>query len=519
MNRRALAAVAVLTSWVAGLGLLVRRELFTPDLQRFAEAGMRVTPSATFYAVHQAGRHIGFASSSVDTTSDGVQVVDYLVADLPAGGRVHRASARTTVRLSRGLRLQGFVVQVEGAQGSVGATGTVDGDSVVILAVRTGDAPADTQRIPVQGPILLPTLVPLAVALSAEPEVGREYQLPLFDPTTMAPRTVPVRLEAESLFVVNDSAVFDTAARRWVGVLPDTVRAWHVAPGDRGIFSGWVDAQGRVVQATQAGMLTLRRVPYELAFENWQLQKRDGGAPPPGTDEDVLETTAIAAAITRKEPLAALTVRLRGVSLEGFDLRSPRQALTGDTLRVTREDAAHLEPGYRLGDHPAMPGIARGVRNPYLGAEPLIESTDPAILDLAFRLRDGTTDPAVFAMRVNRWVRDSLAKRPTIGVPSARAVLQSRAGDCNEHTQLYVALARAGRLPARAVAGLVYVNGKFHYHAWPEVWLRGWVAVDPTLGQFPADASHLRFVVGGLGRQAELLRLIGNLEVDVLAAE
>jgi len=40
--------------------------------------------------------------------------------------------------------------------------------------------------------------------------------------------------------------------------------------------------------------------------------------------------------------------------------------------------------------------------------------------------------------------------------------------------------------------------------------------VDPTFGQFPADAAHLRFIIGGLTRQADLLRLIGQLEIDVI---
>ena len=102
-------------------------------------------------------------------------------------------------------------------------------------------------------------------------------------------------------------------------------------------------------------------------------------------------------------------------------------------------------------------------------------------------------------------------------MPNALQVLRSRTGDCNEHTQLFVALARSVGLPARIASGLAYVDGKFYYHAWPEVLLRDWVAVDPTFGQFPADAAHLRFVVGGLGRQTELLRLMGNLRIDVLA--
>jgi transglutaminase-like putative cysteine protease len=67
--------------------------------------------------------------------------------------------------------------------------------------------------------------------------------------------------------------------------------------------------------------------------------------------------------------------------------------------------------------------------------------------------------------------------------------------------------------------GLVYVNGAFYYHAWPEVWLGRWVAVDPTFGQTPADAAHIRFLVGGLAEQVELLRLIGRLDIDVVDPE
>ena len=37
-------------------------------------------------------------------------------------------------------------------------------------------------------------------------------------------------------------------------------------------------------------------------------------------------------------------------------------------------------------------------------------------------------------------------------------------------------------------------------------------------GQFPADASHIRFTIGGLAKQAELLRLMGTLKIDVLSS-
>jgi transglutaminase-like putative cysteine protease len=95
-------------------------------------------------------------------------------------------------------------------------------------------------------------------------------------------------------------------------------------------------------------------------------------------------------------------------------------------------------------------------------------------------------------------------------------VLAERAGDCNEFTTLFVALARASGLPARTVSGLIYLGGRFYYHAWPEVYLNDWVAVDPTFDQFPADAAHLRIAVGGLARQVELIPRIGRLKLEVL---
>jgi transglutaminase-like putative cysteine protease len=90
---------------------------------------------------------------------------------------------------------------------------------------------------------------------------------------------------------------------------------------------------------------------------------------------------------------------------------------------------------------------------------------------------------------------------------------------------LYVALARAAGIPARIATGLTFVRGAFYYHAWPEVFIeespgRGtWLPVDPTLNQFPADATHFRLARGGLESQAAILPLIGRLKIAVLDLE
>jgi transglutaminase-like putative cysteine protease len=117
---------------------------------------------------------------------------------------------------------------------------------------------------------------------------------------------------------------------------------------------------------------------------------------------------------------------------------------------------------------------------------------------------------------LNEWVYTTLEKKPVVSIPSALEILEQRAGDCNEHTTLFTALARAVGIPTRMAGGIVYMDDGFYYHAWPEVWLGQWTAIDPTFNQFPADATHIRFVIGNLDQQTEIMRLVGKLKVDVL---
>ncbi len=517
MKPRVIAAIVILAGWFTGVGMMFRREYFRPHIERLAEAALRVTPGAVFYAVMLGDKQIGFASSTVDTAATMIEQRDYLVADIEAAGQTHRATARTNVILTRTLRVRSFEAELDADQAPVKVTGSVSGDTLLsyVLNPVPGQR-GDTQHLKIGGPILLPTLVPLAVALESRPKVGRSYVLPLFDPVTMAPRDVRIVVQAETVFVVNDSSVLDSATGVWRGVLPDTVRAWRVAPETvGGAAASWVDAQGRVVASRQMGF-ELRRMPYEVAFENWRREvdiaaKAARKAPTVAPGRDILEATAIASNKRLTSRVPRLRVKLSGASLAGYDLDGGRQRFHGDTLEVTREGMEALAPRYV----PILNAAERS-RVADLKQEPFLEVNHREIVELAERLSSRTRDPRIIAERINRWVYDSVRKEVTVGIPSALHVLRTRVGDCNEHTQLFVALARAAGIPARVAAGLVYLDGKFYYHAWPEVMLRGWVAADPTFGQFPADASHLRIVTGGLARQAELLRLVGNLRIQVL---
>jgi transglutaminase-like putative cysteine protease len=502
---RALTGGAIIVAWIVGLAFLIHRTYFRPQLERLAEGAGRVAPGAVYYGVMQGDRQVGFASSTIDTTQGSIIVTDYLVADLPVGGKSRRTTARTNVRLSRTLHMRTFDFSLEGEGAPIRAGGRIDGDSVMVFAIGTGAGAVDSQRVALTGPVFLPTLVPLAAAITARPKVGKHYVIPVLDPARLAPSDVRIDVRAESLIVVHDSSAYDSTTGRWHGVLPDTIRSWWLSADSGRGFSGWIDEQGHVMAMSQLGF-ELRRMPYEVAFENW---RNDTTRAAVTDDRDLLETTAIAANKRMTARIDGLRVRLTGVPLDGFDLNGQRQRLSGDTLVVIPQPEGSLLAGRQIPYRDRDASTAQ--------AEPLIQSNNPQIVKLAQRIRAGERDPEIVARRINQWVHDSISDRVTFGVPSALQVLASRTGDCNEHTQLFVALARSVGIPSRVAAGLAYVDGKFYYHAWPEILLRDWVPVDPTFGQFPADAAHLRFVIGGIARQTELLRLMGTLKIDVIS--
>ena len=237
-----------------------------------------------------------------------------------------------------------------------------------------------------------------------------------------------------------------------------------------------------------------------------------------GMQEDMLSASAVVPVIparmriTEPRDVTRLRMRVQNADLSSPDLQGAGQSVTGDVIELV--DARGLTATAADTD------LQR-----YLAPEPFIESDAPEIRAAAERMVRGVTGVRARAERLMREVNQLVEKKPTVSLPSALEVLRTKVGDCNEHTVLFVALARAQGIPARINVGLVYVRGAFYYHAWPEVYLdegngRGlWLPVDPTFNQFPADATHVRLARGGLDKQTAILPLIGRVKMTVLQVD
>jgi hypothetical protein len=508
--RRVVLAWGILVLWLGTVGWQVRREYFQPELARLAEAAVAgLGAEAHFYRMSLDDRTIGLASSRLDTIPGGFLLEDRLSLELPALGQTGTASAVTRVTLSPALQTRSFDFFLDSQGGRFEASGVIEGDTLLRVTVTSAGTQRETTFRLAEAPVFA-SVVPIRVALTQGLKVGTRLDLPVFDPSTLSTRKVEVEVLGRETLVVADSAAADPATGVWRAAGFDTIPVWHLAERFGGVqVESWIDDGGRVVRSSSVMGFAMERTVFELVDQESEAALGDGR----GTAPDLILNTAIASNVDLGTATdhAELRFVLKGVDLDGFELDGGRQQLRGDTLVIRRESLGALVPGYTL-PYPSMD--LREALQP----EPLIQSDDPRIQAEARRAigRVWRPDPTEIAVRLNRWVHQKLAKTVAFSIPSAVAVLEAGAGDCNEHTVLFVALARAQGLPARIAVGLVYLDGVFFYHAWPEVWLGEWVAMDPTFGEAPASAAHLRFVTGGLAQQVEIVRLLGRLRIEVV---
>ena len=139
----------------------------------------------------------------------------------------------------------------------------------------------------------------------------------------------------------------------------------------------------------------------------------------------------------------------------------------------------------------ALPVTGAGFA-PFLNPTARINSKDPGVVALAKQIAGEDKDGRGVARKIGEWTHRNLKWKKVES--DTVDTLASRAADCLEHSELYVALARALGLPARVVTGAALSSGSFGAHAWVEIYLGKWVELDPTWGLMDhVDATHLRF--------------------------
>jgi hypothetical protein len=477
----------VLAAWCVQMALLLRHAYLENGPLALAADLARYGSSAQWKGVYYHGEKIGFTVSQTVPIKDGFELQEDGQLRMALLGATSAARIRTTVQTDAAFALRSFSFSLDPGTGPVAVDGALEGHRLRLQLKTPSSLRTETREL-AEAPVLA---LNLPRRLAAEGlTAGRRLETMVFDPATL--RNSPMTV------LVKNREVVDSAGR--------PTPAFRVETSFGGVSTtSWITDLGDVVKEESAMGLVVAR----------ETRQRATAMSVPGRIQtDMLQAAAVVPRSSRRidDPrgVARLRVRLEGAPLPAGDLEGVGQSLDGELLEIRDLQGA-------------LPGKADSAAAGFVAPEPFLESDDPEIMEEARRAVGSAATPRERSERLVRHVNALLRKKPTVSLPSAREVLRTRVGDCNEHTALFVAMARSLGIPARVAVGLVYLHGAFYYHAWAEVYLAGptpdqglWLPADPTLNEFPADATHIRLARGGLDRQAAILPLLGRLELAIV---
>ncbi len=319
-------------------------------------------------------------------------------------------------------------------------------------------------------------------------KVGNSYNVMVFNPFSLSLEPLEVNvLKQENMIFENHN-----------------VLAYVVKSKYRGIEqTAWVDENGEILkQETGLGWILLKESP-DLAIRAYDNIAK--------SDIELAQMVSVKSNIALPDkPLELLNINLKNLPND-FDIKSHRQKILNDkdelkTIQIRKEiiipnDCLQL-PINELAE--------------FKQASVFIQSNDPEIKALAEKIIKKEKNSYKAAIKINQWLFKNIAKVPVVSIPSAIDVLKTREGDCNEHSVLFAALARAIGIPIKINVGLALANGRFYYHAWVSVYTGVWVDMDPTFGQNIADAGHIKLLEGDISRQMDIIRVLGKIKLEVI---
>ncbi len=434
--------------------------------------------------IYLSGNKIGYVYRCVYPEDGGVRIIEKNYMSLSMLGENKQVSTFLEAAAGHDLKLHRFTFNLKTGDQLIREEGTVEGKELNIKLV-TGSGSVSHRNFDVPRGVYLPSLLEVKVALKGISN-GLYY---VFDPSTVSLDSGKVR-------------ELGTQEVEWHG---RRVKAKLYESTSSGIRTKiWV-YDGRIVREESPMQIVMIDMP---ASEATQM----------GTEPiDLLSLFAVKPGGLNVNPSGKRHVELKlsGPNLENLDLNFAGQRIIdrGKDYVIVAVDRIDMNS---LKDTDVIPDSM----DKYLLPTSFIQSDAPEIRDLARSITEGEESDVGKVRKILNWVYYGLEKKPTVTLPTALDVLKMGYGDCNEHSILFAALARAAGIPTEITVGLIYQMGSYYYHAWDAVYVGGhWVFVDPILGEFPASCGHLMLKRGEIEKQAELVPVVGQLKIEIVRAE
>ncbi len=436
----------------------------------------------TWMNIYQQDQKVGYVHRQIFQTLEGYKILESVFMQVNTMGMMQDLRFKTAGSLKPDLTLSSFDFELFSRLFRFKARGTLQ-DNTLIVSMTSGSGPEQNLNFPIKKNIHLSVgLLEILSAKDLKPGDSRTFTV--FDPITATERSVKILVvEEETIPVMDREEVAKKVSIEAMGVSQ----------------LAWIGKDGTALREEGPLGIRLEQVDKERALQKIALL--------PGTDIAEFASIPSNRVIRVAEGLRELRLSLTGVDERTFFLEGDRQFLQNGVLIIRRETVSDLLSRRHTQE-------LSGEIKKYLEPAPLIPSDHPEIRTKVKEILSPDDTMMIRAKKLVEWVHLNLEKRPVLSLPDALEILRRRVGDCNEHAVLLMALARAAGIPAQMEVGVVYQRGRFYYHAWNILYLGRWITADATMGQFPADVTHIR-LIRGMERQVNLMRVIGRMKIDI----
>ncbi len=470
--------------WSVLLGSLIKNTYFdsTSNAKVISlESGIKNIPTdSEWMTITHHGIKLGYSVYSVANLGNrGYSITSTAHLNLSVAGVETKILMKNKVNVDTLFRLTSFDFHMKSDQYLVAARGKKT-DRTLHMTIQHGTESTSTD-IQVPDEIYTYLSIQPMVAWQGITE-GEKIILPAFDPVTLEANQVEITHEGKEEITIGKTSYKLNKIRVLFKGVPSIL---------------WLDDNGLTFrEETIMGLVMEKATPKEALKMEY-----DAG------EIDLMDVYAIQVKPTIKDPSSLQELTL---AIDGIDPQYLHKFNT-DRQKIIQEDPIHL----RL--RPVSITQQEASLDTFLVSNVIIQCTHPKIVELTRELTKNDQTKLEKVNVLNDWVYNYLQKRPVVSLSSALEILDGKQGDCSEHSTLFTSLSRSMGVPTKIHIGLVYLQGRFLYHAWPVVYLDGqWIAVDPTLGQSVADATHITLLEGDFNNITELINLLGRVKISII---
>lgn len=475
---------AVFCLWLALISLLLYKNYAGVPLENKKIIKEAFRKTSDWYDIYNGNKKLGFAVTTFEKAVDEIIITEKKELKVFKNGKetLLTEELRLLTDMDYKIKSSSYSSFFQGEEG-VKASGSFEDDAIIFILESGGRR--KTHKVEINKKSFFHSLTLVPMLNQNMPVPGSPFKVSLLDFATLS--------------VSEKKVILDEI--RPVKIGANVFNLYKFKVGDTIL---WINEQGALIKEEYPSGAIFYSELESVAKESDDRALLDYTALP------LLKSNKL---IANTEDLNLLRVKIKDYNFQSKLYENSLTSLKEDILIIKREAVEELKKKKYI-----FPYKEEGL-NEYLSPDRwVLTDYEPLANTGRVYAKAHNYNAFGFAEYLSNYLYNLIKTMPKFVLSNSREIHNSLYGDYLERSVMFATYSRSAGLPTRLVGGLVYKNGFFYFHVWPEVWLDKWIPADPSLAQFPADATHIALKEGTL---EDIISIIGDLEkieIEILEA-